>query len=364
MTPHAGARGQPWFRRPRARLWLALGAVAGLTAAVLVVTQVLTRPTAPISATAAPDVTLEGAPTADASPAVAGLGAGPSRTAGPRRSASAGPADRGAASGFPGPRNTGVPAGTSLSAYRGPCTITTSNAVIDRKIVDCDLAIKAKGVVIRRSKINGRIDSVEESPYSFTLEDSEVDAGVRQLAAVGTTNMTVVRSDIRGGVTSAYCWANCTIRDSWLHGQRLPDGADWHLGGFLANDDGTAGRTNATLVHNTIVCDATPNGADGGCSGDVNLFGDFGRISHVTVDNNLLGANTGISYCLYGGSSGGKPHSGEAEHIVVVNNVFQRGSNGKCGAHGPVTAFDASRPGNRWGANVWDNGGAVRPGEP
>lgn len=39
---------------------------------------------------------------------------------------------------FPGPNNTGVPAGTQLTAYTGSCVITTPNTVIDKKIVDCD----------------------------------------------------------------------------------------------------------------------------------------------------------------------------------------------------------------------------------
>jgi hypothetical protein len=362
MTPGGGPAGQRWFRRRRGRLWLAVGAVAGLTTAALVLTQALTQRPPRTDRTFA-DATPESAAPTATSPAIAGLGGGPSRPPSARPSTST-PSSRGSTAGFPGPGNTGVPPGTKLSAYRGSCTITANNTVIDRKTVDCDLEIKAQGVTIRRSKVNGHIDSVEESPYSFVLEDSEVDAGLRPQAAVGTTNMTIERADIHGGVTSVYCWANCTIRDTWLHGQRLPDGADWHLGGFLANDDGTAGRTNATLVHNTIVCDAAPNSADGGCSGDVNLFGDFGRISHVTVDNNLLGANTGIAYCLYGGTSAGKPYGGEAEHIVVVNNTFQRGTNGKCGDYGPVTGFDSGRPGNRWASNVWDKGGRVGPGSP
>jgi hypothetical protein len=200
--------------------------------------------------------------------------------------------------------------------------------------------------------------TVEESSYSYTLQDSEVDAGIGAHAAVGSTNMTILRANIHGGATSVYCYANCTVRDSWLHGQRLDPDAPWHLNAFLANDNGRdpGGRTNAVLVHNTMVCDAMPNRVDGGCSGDVNLFGDFGPITYVTVENNLLGASTGISYCVYGGSTSGKPYGGQAEYVVFVNNVIQRGSNGKCGAFGPVSSFDPGRPGNRWANNVWDDG--------
>jgi hypothetical protein len=301
--------------------------------------------------------------------------AGPSQSSGP--SASAQPRPTGSpsagvsppvnvgpppsATGFPDAGNTGVPKGTALTTYTGSCTITTNNRVIDAKIFNCDVSIRATGVVIKRSKINGSVNTNEGTSYSFTLQDSEADAGVVQGAVVGTTNMTIIRSNIHGGATSVYCYSNCTIRDSYLHGQRLPAGVDWHLGTFLANDNGNdpGGRTNAHLVHNTLICDAQPNSADGGCSGNVNLFGDFGPVTSVTVDNNFFGANTGISYCVYGGSSTSKPY--QPDHIVIINNVFQRGSNRQCGAYGPVSGFDSGRPGNLWSNNVWDDQAPVPP---
>jgi len=268
------------------------------------------------------------------------------------------------ASGFPDATNTGVPRGTTLTPYTGPCTITTSNLVIDAKLIKCSVLVRAKGVVIKRSKIIGQLGTWEDTPFSYTLEDSEVDAGIVQGAVVGSTNITVIRANIHGGATSVYCYSSCTIRDSYLHGQRLPDTADWHLGAFLANDNGhdPGGRTNAVLIHNTIHCDAQPNaGERGGCSGDVNLYGDFGPITYVTIDNNLIAANpTGVSFCLYGGESKSKPYP-HADHVVVVNNVFQRGSNRKCGAYGGVGSFDITRPGNVWANNVWDDGATVKP---
>lgn len=264
--------------------------------------------------------------------------------------------------GFPGAGNTGVPDGTRLADYTGPCTITKNKAVIEGMLVRCDpFTVKAREVTIRRSKVLGSLVTTEATAYSFTLEDAEVDAGVYQGPAVGSTNMTIRRADIHGGQTAVLCYANCDIRDSWLHGQRLPDGADWHLGGVLANDTGPGGRTDMVLEHNTIVCDSPSNSASGGCSGNVNLFADFGPVSNVQVRNNYLGANGDISYCVYGGSTADKQHTDGVRDIVFTGNVFQRGGNRKCGGYGPVTSFDASRPGNRWEKNVWDDGTPVQP---
>jgi hypothetical protein len=266
--------------------------------------------------------------------------------------------------GWPNVGNTGVPNGTRLTTYGGPCQITRANTVIDAKTVSCDLDIRAADVTIKRSKINGAVildtDIPGSDKWSYTLADSEVNAGVRQYPAVSYGNMTVVRSNIYGGETSVQCGEKaltCTVQDSWLHGQRIPSTANWHLGGFLSN-----GGHTIRLRHNTVVCDAPVNSVGEGCTGDINLFGDFAVVSDVVVDSNFLGANTGSSYCLYGGSAGSKPYP-DANHVVITNNVFQRGKNAKCGAYGPVSSFDVKGAGNVWANNRWDSGGTVPPAD-
>lgn len=264
--------------------------------------------------------------------------------------------------GWPNASNTGVPRGTSLSDYTGPCTITKSGTTIDAKKVDCELVIEAAGVTIKRSKINGSVfldsDRAGSSNWSYTLADSEVDAGVQEHPAVSYGNMTVLRSNIHGGITSVQCGEHaisCTVEDSWLHGQRIPADATWHLGGFLSN-----GGHSIRIHHNTIVCDTPVNPRGEGCTGDLNLFGDFAVISDVVVTGNYLGANTGSSYCLYGGDATSKPFP-HANRVVVTGNVFERGTNGKCAAYGPVSSFNDGGQGNVWQNNKWSNGGQVAP---
>lgn len=260
---------------------------------------------------------------------------------------------------WPGAGNTGVPSGTRLAKYSGPCTITKDRAVISGKLITCDaLLIRARDVRITKSRIAGRVDTTEGTSQSFTLEDSEVDAGIYQGPAVGLTNLTIRRSNIHGGQANVLCYANCDIRDSWLHNPGLADGADWHLNGVLANDTHGSG-SNVTLIHNTIECNTPQNSAGGGCSGNVSLFADFGPVSNVTIRGNLMGASPDIAYCLYGGSSEKKYSSG-VRNIVVEDNVFRRGPNRKCGAYGPVTSFDTELPGNRWSNNTWEDGASIQ----
>ena len=77
---------------------------------------------------------------------------------------------------FPGPANTGVPGGTGLTPYTGPCTITVANTVIDSKIITCELLIRANKVTIRNSQLTGAHRRVSEGDgASFRIEDSWFD---------------------------------------------------------------------------------------------------------------------------------------------------------------------------------------------
>ena len=56
--------------------------------------------------------------------------------------------------GRPGPGDTGVPAGTTLTPYTGPCAITAAGAVIEARSISCPaLLIQAPDVTIRGSSM-------------------------------------------------------------------------------------------------------------------------------------------------------------------------------------------------------------------
>jgi Domain of unknown function (DUF4082) len=250
--------------------------------------------------------------------------------------------------GFPNASNTGVPTGTALSAYTGQCTITTANTVIDAKNVSCGLQIRAPGVKITRSKVGGVTVPIG-SGGSVTITDSEIIASANS-TAVGDVNFNVERSNIWGGNRGVYCYDNCTVRDSFIHGTRYT--GDAHASGMRAGQ-----RT--TYEHNTIWCDAQDNSQGGGCSADLTMYGDFTTVQYVTIRNNLFKATPG-GFCGYGGSTKSKPYP-NAHHIVFDGNVFERGSGGKCGYWGAVTDFSPSSTGNQWTNNIWDDGSVAKP---
>jgi hypothetical protein len=260
--------------------------------------------------------------------------------------------------GWPGPDNTGVPAGTTLAPYTGPCTIrsavTISGADVLAKCSDA-LVIQTTGVVIDKSLVPGVWSIYGDGDSSVTITDSDVRAGSVSTAGLWGYNITARRVDVTGGQHSFQCNNNCEVTDSWLHDQYNPNGGSYHNNAFISN-----GGSNMVIRHNTLHCTAILNNTDGGCSGDLSLFGDFDPIDNVTIDNNFLRANnSSISYCLYGGASSSKPY--QASNVRVTNNVFERGANRKCGVYGPVTSFDRNAAGNQWSGNVWDSGEAVNP---
>jgi hypothetical protein len=264
---------------------------------------------------------------------------------------------------FPGPSNTGVPAGTALTGYGGPCTITAANTVIDGKTVNCDISVKASGLVIRNSVVNGAV--LGDGSASFTISDSLID-GRNPYACincgVGFRNFTVLRSEIVGTNRGAYCERTCVIKDSWIHGTNLNPVAS-----NLAHASAVRVEQGTTLAHNTLACDYTGpfTNDEIGCSADISGYADFAPINHNTITSNLIASNNaGAGFCVYGGGSPGKPYSGDptnATYVVYANNVFQRGANGKCGTYGPVTNFVSGRTGNAWTGNTWDNGTPVPP---
>lgn len=296
-------------------------------------------------------------PTSAAPTTTAPTSAAPTTTAPPTTTPPTTAPPTPAPGGFPGPSDTGVPGGTTLTRYAGPCTIRTAVTLQGVDASDCGaLLIRAAGVTIRDSLLP-RIDLTEGDGESATITDSTIDGGAFSDGAVWGSNASLARVEIIGGKDSVHCADNCTVVDSWLHGQYNPDGQSYHNQAFLTN-----GGTGMVLRHNTLHCTAVLNSTDGGCTADVSLFGDFDPVSDVLVENNYLRANdSSVSYCAYGGYEPSKRFP-VATRIRYVDNVFERGSNDRCGVFGPVTSFQSSASGNLWSGNVWSDGGQLQAG--
>jgi hypothetical protein len=229
---------------------------------------------------------------------------------------------------------------------------------------------------------------------SFTVQDSLLDNGLTYAACSGATsepcaagtyacgspinqttacgigyrNFTVVRTEVLNSNRAAYCESTCLIQDNYFHGTNLwPDYSNHAHASSVRNEQ------NNTLRHNSLACDYQgPNyedkspAGDLGCSADMSGYPDFAPIKNDTIDRNLFIANPGADafhggagFCVYGGSTSGKSFSGDptnGTNIKFTDNVFQRGSNGKCGSFGHVTDFNPLGTGNVWTGNKFDDG--------
>lgn len=302
--------------------------------------------TKPPPATPEPTVTPSVTPSAVVTPSAT---PSPSVSQTPTASPTASPA------GFPNAANTGVPAGTTLTAYTGPCTITAANTVIDSKRITCDLNIRAAGVIVKNSELRSIGTDEESSGYSFTITDSLVAVGSRPGTGIGAVNFTAIRVHVTGGNRSVNCYKSCTIRDSYVHGQFTDNTGVYHESGIRLG-------SNSTLVGNTIACDAPDVPPDAGCSAAVSGYGDFGQVRDVLVQGNQIVAGSG-GYCAYAGSTAGKPYP-TADNVRYINNVFQRSGSTQnnrrsCGYYGDLTGWLAE-PGSELTNNTYDDGTPIR----
>jgi hypothetical protein len=176
------------------------------------------------TADSTPPSATSSAPASSTSSSVPGTG---SRRAGttPKAPPAPQPVGGGRCSGFPGAACTGVPAGTALKVNQGNLFVTQPNAVLDGVHVTGDLILRAPGVLIRNSQIDGQVLNFDdrtnvEGAFPFTIRDSTVGSGTSCNSggsAIGTGNMTVERVYVRGfgdGIRAG--GPNVVIRDSFL----------------------------------------------------------------------------------------------------------------------------------------------------
>ncbi len=216
--------------------------------------------------------------------------------------------------GFPDATNTGVPAGTSLKPYVGDLVIDTPNAVISGLAIQGTVTVNAPGVIIENCSI------VNTNPYSYYVVLTYGDTVVKDCTIDGNnTNSngingggTFLRNDISGVENGIDPDDNTLIQDNYIHDLQAPGSPHYdgiELGGW-------SNQTNITIRHNTV------DMGNHGQTGAINLTNDFGSISNVTIDNNLL---KGGSYTIYTDNShGGGPLTG----ISITNNIIKSGQFG------------------------------------
>ena len=114
--------------------------------------------------------------------------------------------------------------------------------VIDAKTINCDLRILAKGIVITRSKIVGSVYAdYNDNVGSFTITDSLVDSGTTGPGTgIGDAYFTATRVHVTGGSRSINCYADCTVKDSYVNDQYADKTGVNHESGMRINTNSHA----------------------------------------------------------------------------------------------------------------------------
>ncbi|SDG37903.1 Right handed beta helix region [Bradyrhizobium sp. Rc2d] len=215
--------------------------------------------------------------------------------------------------GMPNASNTGVPAGTTLTAYTGPMTITTPGTVIDGMIIDGTLTVAAENVTIKNCVIQN---------YGFWGVDASAAVAIGNVTVQNCTLTASSSYDTDSAIVGSGTFIGNNISNS-ENGFRLLDGASVVKGNYIhdLNDnfgdphyDGIAlqgGQNNVQVERNTVI------GRD---TSDIFIKNDFGPISNVTVTDNLL-----LGDPKYGvPASDVYVYGPDTTNVTVSNNYMQK----------------------------------------
>lgn len=272
---------------------------------------------------------------------------------------------------YPDDTNTGVPSGTSLTAYSGPNPITADGTTITAKtFTSCPLDIEAINVTITNSFFNcsGQnaiyiddqgmyVETSSGANYALTLTDSEIKCGTTA-TGVGKTGVQeayahLVRVKITHCENGTSVNQRLLVEDSYIHdfasngGGAHSDGgeapcAHWQGGGGPgclggANPGYHRGSRNITWTHNTVF---GMSALDTAFETSALIFNHGGNPDvNVLVQLNLFAGGANTLYCVQDGVAG--------TNFQVLNNHFTTRFKASVGDFAPsVDCSDETLSGN------------------
>jgi hypothetical protein len=235
----------------------------------------------------------------------------------------------------PGPHNTGVPAATTLTPRKGMLTLSRPGQILDAVDLEGCVAVKAPGVIIRRSRI--RCDSYYPVEVfdgaDLVIEDSEIDGSpARGIATSGIafSRYTARRVNIHGTADGLKADSDVIVEDSWIHDLWL--GPDDHADGV----QGTGGG-RVTLRRNFVDIRDHGLGHGGEPNSAVQLGTEWASNSNWTIKSNWF----------YGGGWIVHVDAGNGRDNKIVKNRFGPAGYGPISTTGQWQVF----------GNVWDKTG-------
>jgi len=264
---------------------------------------------------------------------------------------------------YPGPANTGVPAGTTLmsvpaqvssgpgwsfNAAGGKVVVTVKGTVLSGLYIPYNLVISASNVTVKNVQVvtGGNFGISLTHTSGVTIENSTISG---QNSTTGRVSYAI--DDIYGDSTGMTIKANniSNFRTAVQMSAGLADGNYIHDPGYVAGDHTNGFYVNGgtqplTIQNNTIFDSLSQTDA---INLDAGTPGPGAPVANKTIKNNFL---AGGSYTIYGGAVSGSPTS----NIIITGNRFGQNYYSKSGQYGPVSYYNPAGTGNTWSGNVWD----------
>jgi hypothetical protein len=243
---------------------------------------------------------------------------------------------------FPDASNTGVPAGTSLTAYSGPSSITTNGTTVDSKTITACINIDANNVTFTKCLFQSagcfwNLINAWDAGTNLLIEDCEFD-GLNNASAdacINVANATVRRCNFHGTPDGVKLVSNSVLfEDNYIHD--LVFFEDSHNDGSQTLD-----TIGLTIRHNTIILPVEAT------SCIILSTGSGTDMRNVLIEDNLLG---GGNLCVYGGYREGVDDIEKVENIVIQNNWITTQIVSTGGGSGVFTSVDPPvvLSNNRW----------------
>ncbi len=216
--------------------------------------------------------------------------------------------------GFPDASSAGVPAGTKLTTYSGPMTITQAGTVIEGQIINGSLRITAPNVIIKNCVINydGWWGIDAEGAKNITVQNCDITgpgfAKNANAAILGSGNF--IGNDISKSENGIVLTGGAsTVKGNFVHDLQAA-GADPHYDGITAQ----GGQNGVLIEGNTVISRDTSA---------IFIKNNFGPINDVTVKGNLLLGDAGYQVYVDGRDKGGA-----ITGVTIADNYVQKGGYG------------------------------------
>lgn len=267
--------------------------------------------------------------------------------------------------GYPDETNTGVPAGTQLTAVNGDWHITSSGVYSGRDVSGC-VYVEASNVTIRESRIRGncwfsvRTTGINGNHPGLTIQDTEIVLASTLEGAYGIccSEYTLTRVWIHSapsgnaGADCVYFANNVRVEDSFCDvGPVGPAGCLGNPSCTSAHSDGMTsdGGNNVLLSHNTI---RNPNRQ----TSAILLSTNSASVTNTRIFDGLY---AGGGYTVYCGTDAGGVDAG----TVFSGNRIARDWNGAAPGYWPNGGYwgPTVHCGGLGNGNVWDDTGFPLP---